>query len=219
MANLQPGFLRLAARRPALTVDVMVSGPFTQAGGSGGWEVVARPFRTGFTDWVGRDPLTLTVPLLFDGFATSTSVEKAIITLERMAIPHGDDDPPTLRATGPIPHREKNWVINGIDWGEPIYHRDTTENVAYRVRQACTITLLELVEDDRLERLAKRAGKGGSRGKKKPREPYTVKKGDTLMSIAAAKLGAAKRWKEIKRMNPGIRDPKRLKVGQKIKLP
>lgn len=218
-AGLSPGDIRLASRRPKLTVDIMVAGAVTQAGGAGGWEIVARPFRTGFVDWTGREPLTLTIPVLFDGHATRTSVEKDIKTLERLALPHGDNDPPTLRATGPIPHRDDHdWVINGLEWGESIWWRDTDANRAYRTRQACTITLLQLVADDRLERLARRGGRSG-KSKRQRSQPYHAKKGDTLISIAAAKLGAAKRWKEIAKLNPRITDPKHLKIGQEIKLP
>lgn len=47
---------------------------------------------------------------------------------------------------------------------------------------------------------------------------YTVKKGDVLRSIAREKLGDEARWKEIVALNPGL-DPKKLAVGQKIKLP
>ncbi len=47
---------------------------------------------------------------------------------------------------------------------------------------------------------------------------YTVKKGDTLGSIASSQLGSAKRWKEIQDANPGLK-PTDLRVGQAIKLP
>lgn len=47
---------------------------------------------------------------------------------------------------------------------------------------------------------------------------YTIKKGDTLGSIASSQLGTAKRWKEIQDANPGLK-PTDLRVGQSIKLP
>lgn len=46
---------------------------------------------------------------------------------------------------------------------------------------------------------------------------YTVKKGDTLSSIARAKYGSGD-WKKIAAANPGL-DPNHIKVGQKINLP
>lgn len=46
----------------------------------------------------------------------------------------------------------------------------------------------------------------------------TVKKGDTLSSIAKRELGSANRHGEILALNPGV-DPNRLRVGQTLKLP
>ena len=50
---------------------------------------------------------------------------------------------------------------------------------------------------------------------------YTVKEGDTLSSIAAEKLGASKRWKEIYDANKATigSDPAALKVGMKLAIP
>ncbi len=48
---------------------------------------------------------------------------------------------------------------------------------------------------------------------------YTVKAHDGLMSIARTQLGNPHRWKEILQLNPDIKDPNQLKVGQVIKLP
>ncbi len=52
----------------------------------------------------------------------------------------------------------------------------------------------------------------------KPSRTYTVRKGDTLSSIAAAQLGDDARWREIARLN-GLQDPDAIRVGQKLKLP
>lgn len=48
--------------------------------------------------------------------------------------------------------------------------------------------------------------------------PYTVKKGDTLYSIARTRYGDGKQWQKIASANPGVR-PETLKVGQTITLP
>ncbi len=58
----------------------------------------------------------------------------------------------------------------------------------------------------------------------KPKEPpsalrtYTVRKKDTLWSIAKRLLGDGQRWKEIVAANPGL-DPQKLMPGQTIRLP
>jgi nucleoid-associated protein YgaU len=65
------------------------------------------------------------------------------------------------------------------------------------------------------------AGRGA--GREAPAEPvgestYTVKAGDTPMSIARRTMGSAQRWREIMRANPGL-DENRLRIGQTIKIP
>ncbi len=47
---------------------------------------------------------------------------------------------------------------------------------------------------------------------------YTVKRGDTLAKVAQALLGSYKRSIDIARLN-NIRDPNRISVGQKLKIP
>ena len=47
---------------------------------------------------------------------------------------------------------------------------------------------------------------------------YTVKKGDTLYSIARTHYGDGKQWQRIASANPGLR-PSSLKVGQTITIP
>jgi len=49
---------------------------------------------------------------------------------------------------------------------------------------------------------------------------YEVKKGDTLSSIAKAKLGSASKWKSIYELNrERIQDPASIKVGTTLRLP
>ena len=47
---------------------------------------------------------------------------------------------------------------------------------------------------------------------------YTVKKGDTLFSIAKLQTGSGRNWQKLVSANPGL-DPKKLKVGQTITIP
>ena len=47
---------------------------------------------------------------------------------------------------------------------------------------------------------------------------YTVKKGDTLFSIAKEVYGNGNQWQRLTAANPGL-SPSTLKVGQKIAIP
>lgn len=47
---------------------------------------------------------------------------------------------------------------------------------------------------------------------------YTVRKGDTLWSIAQREYGDGQKWRDISAANPSL-DPKKMAVGQQITLP
>ncbi len=50
-------------------------------------------------------------------------------------------------------------------------------------------------------------------------DPYIVKQGDILETLAARFLGSEELWPEIWRINPGIKDPHRISPGQRILIP
>jgi nucleoid-associated protein YgaU len=47
---------------------------------------------------------------------------------------------------------------------------------------------------------------------------YTIKKGDTLFSIAKSSYGTGRDWQKIASANPGL-EPSKLRVGQQIVIP
>jgi len=47
---------------------------------------------------------------------------------------------------------------------------------------------------------------------------YTIKKGDTLFSIAKSQFGSGRDWQKLVSANPGL-DPQKLRVGQQIVIP
>ncbi|MVO87939.1 LysM peptidoglycan-binding domain-containing protein [Streptomyces sp. p1417] len=60
--------------------------------------------------------------------------------------------------------------------------------------------------------------RGQVRDRLTPTSTYTVRKGDTLTSIAKAQLGDAGRWREIADLNV-LKNPDAITPGQKLKLP
>jgi LysM repeat protein len=200
-----------------------------------GWSVTQIPKRMGITEWGGRNPMVLPVDFLIDRLEEGDGgyVFDMRDTLDKMAATHSRDDEPPIaifNSGGLSPHDYTHaphvrWVVSNVEWD-----REITVNSASTLkplRVGGTITLMQYNHDDVIDSYegpAKRnrdnhgtktkttvKGKGG-------KGTYTVKKGDSLTSIAAKKLGDSKRWKEIADLN-GIRNPKSIKVGQVLRLP
>lgn len=211
----------ILSTRPSISVTAWLGAdPPTVSGGYGGWDIVARPRRQALTHWKGHDPFQMELPILLDGFVNNSSVEARCTALERMARPPRVlDEPPLVKVIGQVPHTDLVWVIQTIRWGDVV--RSTT---GQRIRQACIVSLLRYIEHDRVQLAgaAARARQLATTASNSPTSgisaPHTVKKGETLASIAAAKLGDYKRAGEIAALN-GIRDPKSIKVNQKLRLP
>lgn len=125
--------------------------------------------------------------------------------------------PPVIRVYGralPFWLNGEQWVINGIDWGD----RLPGSVGGHARRQALTLNLLEYVEgDDYRFKRNKKGGKKGD-GRKGGEKHYTVKKGDTLYSIAAKFYNDRDKWKRIAEANK-IKNPRDLKVGDRLVIP
>ncbi len=203
----------------------------TPAGKAGGWEEITRPRRRGLSHWSGQPLESVTFNLVFDGFLDAETVEEKITRLERMAAPRATrKQPPILRLEYGRMGAGKNWVITDLSYGQE--YRNEHLN---RIYQEVEVTLTEYVDAEltlshvqRKKDRDKKKHEGGKDGDKKDdkknanehteRRIYTVKKGDTLSEIALRFLGKATEWKRIARLND-IRDPSRLKVGAKLKIP
>ena len=183
--------------------------------GVGGWEEVERVRRKSATNWVAQPLKRLSIPLLFDGWRKKESVQAAVNVLGAMGAPVIGVKPPRIKVsgaalliyTGYISGIE--WVVEDLDWGDS--KRDENGTL---LRAPVTVSLLEYSSVDiATKRLKTR--------EKKTRRIYTVKSGDTLLSIARRKLGDATLWKKIASLN-NIRDPrsnKKLTPGKKLRLP
>lgn len=183
-----------------------------------GWELVERPKKKSFTRWSGNSPRAESVPVVLDGWANRESVERDLRKIERLAKPEKEGkDPPAFRVRGPIRLRGVKVVLETIDYGDAIRRRgDGTI-----VKQALTLGLRELQDDDRID-FRKQHDHGDDHGGD---NTYTVKDGDTLLKIARKLKPNADRdeireyARKIKKLND-LRDIRReLNPGRELKLP
>lgn len=196
----------------------------TPGGGVGGWAEVTHPKRPSSIEYVGQPLRTLTIDALFDGWQRQASVEEPLRILDVWgSIPPGRTEPPVLQFDY-ANYGALRWVVNDLARGDLLRRAD-----GLRVRQFITIELLEYRETAIFLSPVKRAAPAPSRPGAPGRpssgpavapsgRTYTVKAGDTLQRIAQQQLGKASRWPEIARLN-NLRDPNKIKVGQKLRLP
>lgn len=205
--------------------------PVVVTAGYGGWSRVSRPRKKALTEWVGRDSTSLEIEFLFDAYADNDGLfviaqERA---LERLAgLDINDPEPPLCRITSRppalIPHNfhhasQVTWFVESITWD-----KDTIESnsVGNHTRIGGTFVITQYVADERISSLTsvERRNKASGTNRGATKKTYTVRSGDTLGKIAARAdvYGDASKWKKIGDAN-GIRDPKKLRMGQVLKIP
>jgi LysM repeat protein len=202
------------------SIRVLLGSSAAVASSDGGWAVLSRPKKSGFTAWEGYAPYQMTLSIMFDGLANDVSQEseyRALLRIMRQPVGKAEQPSP-VRLSGPVPMTSTPWVIQSVEQeADSIIRREDGQIV----RVAVAVNLLEYVEADVLVTLipspakkvnAKTAAAPGA-GK-----TYTVKRGDTLSKIAQSQLGSWSRFREIATLN-GIRDPNRVSVGQVLRLP
>jgi hypothetical protein len=190
--------------------------------GHGGWDEVEVPGRTSITHWKGHAPIGVDLELFFDDLDAGRSVEGPLEVLDALAgrgRKRKTDRPPVLKVDtgGVMPYDwhqfpDTRWVINGLDFDAESVIRNDHGN---RVRQGVTVALLQHVDDAHLRSASAAAHAAGARKRAKT---YKTKTGDTLMTIARDKLGTAARWRDIQKLNPSVRDPRRIKAGTTLRL-
>lgn len=183
-------------------------------GGGGGWDTVARPRRAAITQWNGRDPYAMDVPVLFDGWRDNDNVEPDIARLNQMQMGKPrktgpDSPPPTVQIDGAVPIKGATWVITSIDWGDNVIWHPQGDD-GYRLRQDAVVHLLQFVAEERL---------AISAAKLSPGQLYTTKEGDTLIDVAKKYYGDARKAKVIGRANKIRNVHKKLKKGTHLKIP
>lgn len=200
--------------------------PFGERGPKviGGGPVLARivrPHRKSLTEWTNDEPLSIQIDYLMSDWENRLGVpiERAIRTIEQMqGLDSKTPEPAELIVRGDppgsVPHdytnsTKRRWWIEDHSEGDEVYRNQ----FGNRIQAAGVITLTEIVQDDRLERLPTK------KKKRRRRMAVTfciVKKGDTLISIAN-RFHVKGGWKTLAKLNK-IRDPRHLKVGQHIRL-
>lgn len=214
--------VRFSSEGVATAIARLDSQPPTVTGGYGGWTVTSRARRVGLTVWNGRDPIRMSVPVLFDGYVDGDGQEIMISRLSRMALPPlKGGEPPVITVSGRgLPHPgPTDWVIENLQWGTNVIQGFNGSGVMVRLRQDCVVNLIEYVADDRaafkrLDPFSKAKGKSKSGWPKR----YVVRPGDTLAKIALRFYKNAGKWHGIAKAN-NIRDPRNLKVGRTITIP
>jgi|SRR5215469_17329228 len=207
---------------PDVTV-LLDNQPVQVVSGYGGWTVVNRQRRVGLTVWEGKDPLRMSVPVLFDGLNSGVSQEIPISHLSRMALPPtAGGEPPTVKYTGWVVPKPgpTAWVIENLQWGTNVIWDFAANGVMVRLRQDCIVNLLQYVADDRLALKNIAVGQAPGTGASKTGWPkhYTVATGDTLQKIAAKFYKDSSKWHKIATAN-NIRDGSKLTKGRKLIIP
>lgn len=189
----------------------------TPGGGVGGWEGLTLPGRDDAIEWGSTPGRTLSIPILIDGLEPRRSIESDIATLYTMGRPADGSPrgstPPVVKVRGMVRGTDREWVINAIDEGAALW------DGMHRVRLFATVNLMEFVPPELVViRRRSKSGKAQSAG------TYTVKRGDTLGSIARDRMGRktaasiAAGVRELKKLN-NVRDAKSIRPGQKLKIP
>lgn len=201
-------------------------GTRSSATGAGGWQVVDRPRRGVTTEWVDYGQYQLTMSLILDGFTGRStgqrSCEPAIAEVESWELPvpgAQPPEPPKLKVRGPVPHNEMTWVVYTLTWKEAI--RDPTTGV--RWQQNLDLVLWQYLPPSVLLQaaspaLAALASAATSAGAAAGTQSYTVKAGDTLLTIATSFYGSYNYWTLLANAN-NIRDPDSLTAGQVLTVP
>jgi hypothetical protein len=178
--------------------------------GMGGWTIVSRPRRTALTQWDGRNPYSMDLPVLFDGLGDNISVENDIARLFQMSVGSDFTPPPTVTVDGGVPVKGATWVINGIDWGDDVIYDQASKGNAYRLRQDAVVHLVQYRPEQRVKILTTKVV---------PNIYVVHRSGETMRTIAKAMYGDARKWTAIKKANPKVRDPNHLKVNTKLRIP
>lgn len=193
----------------------------TYGGFEGQFEEIARPGRKPLLRKSGQALRTISMTLLvFGGRLESKSADDQLLKLQRLA-----------NARLPVvieyePRTDGNWMITSLSYDSQMRELGTS----HVARAEVQIEFTEYIDKLMVQKEPGKGGGGGGNGgggggnggggggSGNKKVTYTVRKGDTLYSIAKKFYGDADRWKVIAKAND-IKDPRKLKVGKVIKIP
>lgn len=197
-----------AARRFRLGRDLPA-----RTDGLGGWQEVARPRRESLTEYVGHGVGKLDLPLMLDGFP-HTSVQADLDWLDDLGRRAGNQSP-VFKVTGPVYLSGNLFVMaSAPDFGA--FERRMSDGAL--VRQEITLHCWKYIAADVTISSSPAKKHAGSSSSGSHPKTYTVRSGDTLLTIAAKVYHDAAKWHQIASANR-LRDPNYLKAGQVLKLP
>jgi LysM repeat protein len=183
------------------------------AGDADEWSTLPRSGRKPLVRRNGAGTRTLQFSFLIGSAIYDASVEPSITTLRNL-VRSADK---VLVKLGVL---ETGWWHVTDLQVSPLARQEGTNLVT---RANVTIQLIEAYD------VRPKIGRSATRPKPKPPAKtsrstspsyryVTVRAGDTLFGFAVKYLGSGLRWKEIAKLN-SIRDPKKLKVGQRLRIP
>jgi len=193
-------------------VLAMLDGPPEEQTIEAGVEIVERRLREDGTDWAGSRLPSWSLPLLFNGWPRDDVEEECAAVRRFLRQPARAERPPRLKIRGVAALLDVEWAaVTAEPDVEVTLWRDRR-----RVRARYNLTVIRHNPID----VAKIKGAKRTRDRfgDKAKRTYRVREGDTLQRIATRELGDPGRAREIRKLNK-LRDGKRIKPGQRLKLP
>lgn len=186
-----PGYIQLIW--PTGTLDILLGdSPPTITQGYSIFGEIARPKRSTVIEYVGKELFKMAVPCMLDGWVEGRSVEDRVRSLELIAVSRGGkgEPPQDFRIEGPVPHKNLQWYIETIEWGDAIY------DGMIRLRQVFVMNLVQKLDMPYILKNGQEQPQATRPGWRVVRTPD----GD-LRRLAQIMLGDSRLWNRMRQKN------------------